>query len=119
EGTAYLWAGRSGGHDELYWRQMSPGDLALCYRDRRIVSYSYIVATLKSARLGRFAWPDETNRPFDLIYFLTAPQVLDKPVADLPDYLGEVYQGLRRLAASEKIVQDFGSPEAFVKNGLQ
>lgn len=118
EGIAYLWGGRSGGPDDGYWQQMTAGDLALCYRERRIVSYSFIVTKVKNAALGRFAWPDERARPFDLVYFLSKPIDVDTPVAQLAKYLGEVYQGLRRVAATDEIVRDFGSLEGFVKGAL-
>jgi hypothetical protein len=118
DGTVFLWGGRAGGPDEGYWQQMTAGDLALCYRERRIVSYSFLVTKVKSAALGRFAWPDERSRPFDLVYFLSKPTDIDKPVAELSKYLGEVYQGLRRVAATDEIIRDFGSIEAFVKDAL-
>ena len=77
-----------------------------------------VVEKVKSASLGKFAWPDERLRPFDLVYFLTKPKEVAKPVAKLPKYFGEVYQGLRRLAATDQIIQDFGSLEAFVQEAL-
>jgi hypothetical protein len=119
DGTAYLWGGRSGGPDEGYWEQMIAGDLALCYRERRFVSYSFLVTKVKNAALGRFAWPDERKRPFDLVYFLTKPTDIDKPVASLSKYFGEVYQGLRRVARTDEIIRDFGSLETFVNDALQ
>lgn len=119
DGIAYLWGGRSGGPDEGYWRQMSPGDLVLCYRNRTITSYSYVVDKVKSVQLSRLAWPDEQVRPFDLVFFLSEPQPIQKPIAQLSKYLGEIYQGLRRVAATDEIVRDYGSLEEFVEKALK
>jgi hypothetical protein len=118
DGVVYCWGGRSGGQDEHYFSLMAPGDLVLCYRDRRIVSYAYIVATLTSAKLGRFCWPDERVRPYDLVYFVSKPIDIDKPINQLSKYFGQMYQGLRRVAGTDDIIRDYGSLQNFVNDAL-
>ncbi|MEO2032088.1 MAG: hypothetical protein ABGZ35_08375, partial [Planctomycetaceae bacterium] len=73
DGKAFLWAGHSGAHDERYWDLMVPGDLLLGYRDRSIISAAFIVGKLKSESLALMAWPDASERPYDLIYFMATP----------------------------------------------
>lgn len=117
-GKAFLWAGHSGAHDEGYWDLMVPGDLLLGYRERSIISAAFIVGKTKSASLGLTAWPDASERPYDLIYFMGAPKFLSRPVADLPRYFATMYQGLRRLPTSHEILKDFGNFDSFVRDAL-
>jgi putative restriction endonuclease len=118
DGTAYLWGDRGGDHGRQYWQQIGTGDLALCYRQRRIVAASTVIATLENEAAGIAAWPDATNEPYRLLFFLSKPAWTDVPVSDLPQYFGKVYQGLRRLPTSEQIVSDFGSLNRFVSEAL-
>ena len=116
--TYSLWAGHSGEHDELYWNMMQPGDLVIAYRDRSLVSASFLVERIRSVNLGQRAWPDATSRPFDLIYFLTKPVFFQRPIVELSQYFGEVYQGLRRASGSSDILRDFGDFESFLRLAL-
>jgi putative restriction endonuclease len=118
DGVCYLWGDRGGEHGRQYWQQISPGDLALCYRNRRIVAASTVVATLENEAAGLQAWPDAVNEPYRLLFFLSKPVWTDVPVASLPQYFGKVYQGLRRLPTSGKILEDFGSVDRFVSEAL-
>lgn len=118
DGVCYLWGDRGGEHGRQYWQQISPGDLALCYRNRRIVAASTVVATLENEAAGLQAWPDAVNEPYRLLFFLSKPVWTDVPVASLPQYFGKIYQGLRRLPTSQKVVEDFGSLDRFVQDSL-
>jgi hypothetical protein len=118
DGICYLWGDRGGEHGRQYWQKISPGDLALCYRDRRIVAASTVIATLENEAAGLVAWPDATSEPYRLLFFLTKPVWTDVPVASLPQYFGKSYQGLRRLPTSKKILEDFGSIDLFVNESL-
>jgi hypothetical protein len=97
---------------------MVPGDLLLGYRDRSIISAAYIAAKTKSESLALIAWPDASERPYDLIYFMETPKFLSRPVADLPRYFATIYQGLRRLPTSHEILNDFGDFDSFIRDGL-
>ncbi len=114
----YLWGDRGGEHGRQYWSQIKPGDLALCYRNKRIVAASNVVATTENEAAGLAAWPDATAEPYKLLFFLTKPVWTDASVASLPQYFGKVYQGLRRLPSSQKILDDFGSLQQFVVDAL-
>jgi putative restriction endonuclease len=118
DGQCYLWGDRGGEHGRQYWGQIRPGDLALCYQRRRIVAASTVVATIENEAAGLAAWPDASAEPYRLLFFLSKPQWVDLPVASLPQYFGKVYQGLRRLPTSDRILQDFGSLDRFVNQGL-
>jgi hypothetical protein len=120
DALTYCWGGRSGGQDEHYFDLMKPGDLILCYREKRIAAFSYFVAKVKSARLGRFCWTDEQAmaKPYDLVYFVSRPTDVDKPIAELSKYFGQIYLGLRRVAGTDAILRDFGSLESFVEEAL-
>ena len=119
-GRAYLWAAQDSERNRHFWDQMEPGDLVLAYRERGLLCASYIVTTAVNAPLGQVLWPDEVQRPYDLIYFLTEPVFFPPvPVAAMPRYFGEIYQGLRRILGSEAILQDFGSYENFVRVALR
>lgn len=97
---------------------MAAGDLALCYRERKIVAASTVLATIENEPAGRAAWPDSTVEPYRLLFFLSKPVWTDVAVATLPQYFGKVYQGLRRLPTSEQILQDYGSLDRFVEQAL-
>ncbi len=118
QGDCYVWGDRGGEHGRQYWERMQPGDLALCYREKKIVGTSHVVATAENESAGRAAWPDATSEPYRLLFFLTKPVWTDVPVANLPQYFGKVYQGLRRLPSSEQIMHDFGSLDRFVAEAL-
>jgi hypothetical protein len=118
EGDCFLWGDRGGEHGRQYWNRIEEGDLALCYRDRRIVAASTVVGTIENEAAGLAAWPDATSEPYRLLFFLTKPVWTDTPVASLPQYFGKSYQGLRRLPTSERILEDFGSFASFVRSGL-
>jgi len=118
DGLAYLWAGHSGGQDERYWNQMQAGDLVLCYQQKRITRVMELVAKTRSQDLGLAAWPDETERPYDLIYFLTKPRASNVGVADHPQYFGQIYQGLRRLGKTEQVLEAFGDLAGFARQVL-
>lgn len=118
DGLSYCWAGKSGGQDQIYWERMAIGDLILGYRQASIVSASFFIAKLKSAELAKLIWPDAIDPPYDLIYFFTKPEFFNQPIAGLQDYFAKVYQGLRRLPTSDKMVKDFGSFANFVREAL-
>jgi len=118
DGTCYLWGDRGGDHGRQYWSQIKDGDLALCYRNRRIAAASTVVATIESEAAGITAWPDATTDPYRLLFFLSKPVWTDVLVASMPEYFGRVYQGLRRLPKSPQILQDFGTLDNFVRVGL-
>ncbi len=118
DGLCYLWGDRGGEHGRGYWNQMAAGDLALCYRDRKIVAASTVLATMENEPAGRAAWPDATTEPYRLLFFLSKPVRTDTAVASLPQYFGKVYQGLRRLPTGDQILQDYGSLDRFVEQAL-
>ena len=86
---------------------------------RRIICAAYLIATAKSDVIGATSWPDETVRPYDLIYFFTRPEFLNVPIADMSNYFGEIYQGLRRVSGSERILKDYGSLSNFAHKVLK
>jgi hypothetical protein len=118
DGLCFLWGDRGGEHGRGYWNQMVPGDLALCYRERKIVAASTVLATMENEPAGTAAWPDATTEPYRLLFFLSKPIWTDVAVSSLPQYFGKVYQGLRRLPTSAQIIQDFGSLDRFVEQAL-
>jgi 5-methylcytosine-specific restriction protein A len=118
DGICYLWGDRGGEHGRQYWQQIGPGDLALCYRNRRIAAASTVIATVENEAAGLAAWPDATSEPYRLLFFLSKPVWTDVPVASLPQYFGKSYQGLRRLPKSQKILEEFGSLERFASDSL-
>jgi hypothetical protein len=118
DGLCYLWGDRGGEHGRGYWNQMAAGDLALCYRERKIVAVSTVLATTENEPAGRAAWPDATDEPYRLLFFLSKPVWTDVAVASLPQYFGKVYQGLRRLPTGDQILQDYGSLDRFVEQAL-
>jgi hypothetical protein len=118
DGSAYLWAGHSGGQDEIYWNMMRPGDLVLGYRDWALICASDFVGKARGTELGLMAWPDATDRPYDLIYFLSKPVFFNRRVAEFPQYFGEMYQGLRRISGSEAILRDYGDLRYFRDHAL-
>lgn len=118
DGTCYVWGDRGGEHGRDYWNQMAAGDLALCYRDRKIVAFSTVLYKIENEQAGKAAWPDATTDPYRLLFFLSKPTWIDLPVATLPQYFGKVYQGLRRLRASDHVLQEFGAIDHFVDEVL-
>ena len=78
DGVAYLWAGRPGAHDELYWNKMELGDLVLCYQHHTIVAAAYLVGKVRSVSLAEWAWPDAQEKPYSLVYFLSKPEYLSE-----------------------------------------
>jgi hypothetical protein len=114
DGNCYLWGDRGGEHGRGYWNQMAAGDLALCYRERKIVAFSTVLLKVESEQAGKAAWPDATSDPYRLLFFLSKPTWIDLPVATYPQYFGKVYQGLRRLRTSDQVLQEFGAIDRFV-----
>jgi 5-methylcytosine-specific restriction protein A len=118
DGVCYLWGDRGGENGRQYWQHIRPGDLALCYRKKRIVAASTVVATLENEAAGIAAWPDAASDPYRLLFFLSQPVWTDVAVESMPQYFGKVYQGLRRLRSSDNIITDFGSLDQFVRVAL-
>jgi hypothetical protein len=69
---------------------MRAGDLALCYRQKRIVAVSTVIATIENEDAGIAAWPDASSEPYRLLFFLTKPTWTDVTVKSLPEYFGQV-----------------------------
>ena len=118
-GTCFLWGDRGGEQGRTFWELMRRGDLALCYQNRRIVAASYILGTYESREAGLLAWPDASEEPYKLLFFLTPPVPIDALVESMPRYFGQICQGLRRLPTSELVLQDYGSFGEFVRVALQ
>ncbi|HQR07231.1 MAG TPA: HNH endonuclease signature motif containing protein [Gemmatales bacterium] len=119
DNICFVWGDRGGDHGRKYWEQMQVGDLALCYQNRRIVSASFILDKYESLDAGLRAWPDATDEPYKLLFFLTRPIETNALVETLPRYFGQIYQGLRRLPKSELILQDYSSFDDFIRVALQ
>jgi hypothetical protein len=77
-----------------------------------------VLATIENEPAGRAAWPDATDEPYRLLFFLSKPVWTDVAVASLPQYFGKVYQGLRRLRHSDRILDDYDSLDRFVSDVL-
>jgi hypothetical protein len=69
DGVSHLWGDRGGDHGRMYWQQIRPGDLALCYRQRSIVAVSTVLLTLENEAAGVAAWPDASDEPYRLLFF--------------------------------------------------
>lgn len=119
DGICFLWGDRGGDQGRMFWQQMRAGDLALCYQNRRIVAASSILGTYESHEAGLLAWPDASEEPYKLLFFLTPPVATNVLVESMPQYFGKVYQGLRRLRTSEQVIQDYGSFREFIRVALQ
>ncbi len=120
EGRAYCWAGRAGGQDERFWTQMAQGDLILGYQAKGIRCVANFVAKHRSRALANAAWPDTVNEPYDLVYFFSKPvfPAKSRPLAEMPQYFGKSYQGLRAVRGSEQAIKDFGSLSEFARKIL-
>lgn len=118
DGVCYLWGDRGGEKGRPLWEMMQSGDLALCYQARHIVRSSRIVAKCESLEAGMVAWPDAKSEPYPLIFFLTRPLETSGSVLELSNYFGKVYQGLRRLPTTPRILNEFGTFENFIQSVL-
>jgi 5-methylcytosine-specific restriction protein B len=121
DGKAYLWgAQEKEGGNRKTWQKMSPDDLVLGYRERKIVSAAFLVAKVDSAGLAKQVWGPNGDEPFRLIYFLTKPRECNVPVERLSEYFASEYRGFTALPAekAEKILKDYGTFGKFVDKRL-
>jgi uncharacterized membrane protein YgcG len=129
-GVVYLWAAQSevadGANENKnigYWNQMKYGDWVLAYSNSLIISASTIISKVESKQLGEVCWPNP-DRPYDLIFFLSKPTHVEKPIEEIKNdfgklYFGKSYLGLRRVRKSSDIIRDFGTITNFIIEALE
>lgn len=119
DGTCYLWGIEETKGDNLaIWSAMAAGDLVLGYRDRSIVSASYVLIKANNPQLAMKLWSRDSEEPFGLICFTDKPHVGEVPIIpQMSRYLDPEYNGFVMLPPEKvrNISSDYGSLEMFVQ----
>lgn len=117
-GTCYVRGIRERTGDDLAtWDAMAAGDLVLGYRDRSIVSATFVFAKTNDPALAVHLLGGNPEWPFGLMCFTDKPYFGEVPIIPQMDrYLDREYRDFVRLNAGkvENILNDFGSLETFV-----
>jgi hypothetical protein len=117
-GTCYVRGVREQTGDRLAtWSAMAAGDLVLGYRDRSIVSATFVFAKTNDPALAVHLWGGAPGGPFGLICFTDKPYLGEVPIIPQMDrYLDREYGDFARLDAGKvgNILSDYGSLETFV-----
>lgn len=117
-GTCYtwcLWDNGTGG--PAAWHAMEAGDLILGYRNRSIISASFILLKTCDPALTARLWDRHPEEAPELICFTEKPHEGEVPVVpQMYRYLDEEYGGFTKLRDNNvrAILADYGSLETFV-----
>jgi hypothetical protein len=121
DGKCYLWGVQERGDNFSIWNIMAQGDLVLGYRNRSIVSASYVLIKINNPSLADTLWNKNTDGPFRLICFMDHPYLGEVPIVpQMLRYLDQGCAGFTKLNPEkcENILSDYGSLETFVRLGL-
>ncbi|HPC74835.1 MAG TPA: hypothetical protein PK120_09920 [Syntrophales bacterium] len=121
DGRCFLWGVQDRGDHLATWTAMTQGDLLIGYRNRAIVSASYILAKLNSPSLAEALWGRHAEGPFRLVCFMDHPHLGEVPmVPQMLRYLDPDCRGFVQLPQEKcsNILNDYGSLEIFVRLGL-
>lgn len=78
-----------GGINRQRWNDLQPGATALFYLSRHLIASAQVVAKFRHADLARELWGvDETDLPWENLYFLADHQPLNLPVETLQPLMG-------------------------------
>ena len=97
------------------------GDWVLCVYENTYHYVARVALKLENEALARRAWGDTSEgQTWSLMYFLTRPTKISKPVSSLAGYLNNGYRGFTRIGDERvgRIEQDFGSVDRFVESAI-
>ncbi len=121
DGKCYIWGVRERGDNFSTWNIMAEGDLVLGYRNRSIVSASYVLMKINNPSLAARLWSKNTEGPFSLMCFTNGPHLGEVPIVpQMLRYLDQDYTDFTKLNSQkcDNILNDYGSFETFVRLGL-
>jgi hypothetical protein len=121
DGKCYPWGALESGENVSAWNIMEQDDLVLGYRNRSIVSASYVWMKIRNPSLAARLWNESAAGPFSLMCFTDEPHWGDVPIVpQMLVYLDRDYRGFTKLASRkcDSILRDYGSLETFVSLGL-
>jgi 5-methylcytosine-specific restriction enzyme B len=113
----YAWGAIPGPQNSPRWQRLHVGDYVLAVSQLRYIRLARVVKTLQSPDFSRALWAgDYEGSTWELMYFLTPPQRIDRATADLANLLPSRYQGFSRISDERvaAINARYGSIEEFV-----
>ncbi len=120
-GQCYVWGVQEKGDNRSTWNIMAQDDLVLGYRNRSIVSASYVLMKVHNPSLATKLWGKNKEGSFGLMCFSDKPHLGEVPiVSQMLTYLDHDCTGFTKLNAEkcDNIIRDYGSLETFVRLGL-
>ncbi len=121
DGRCFVWGVQDRDDHLPAWTAMARGDLLLGYRNRAIVSASYVLTKINSPPLSEALWGRHAGGPFRLICFMDHPYLGEVPIVpQMLRYLEPDCRGFAGLPPDKckNILSDYGSLETFVRLGL-
>jgi hypothetical protein len=119
DGKCYVWGVQEKGGDNLStWNSMVEEDLVLGYRDRSIVSASYVLMKMNNPSLATKLWSKNTEEPFRLMCFTDKPHLGEVQIVSMMfRYLDQEYKEFTKLNSQQldNIMRDYGFFETFVQ----
>ncbi len=122
DGECYIWGMQDKGDNLSVWNVMAQDDLVLGYRNRTIVSASFVLMKVRNPSLAERLWGRSAEGPFELVCFSDKPHVGEVPIVEqMLGYLDLEYNGFTRLDPEKcrTILNAFGSLDIFVRLGLR
>jgi hypothetical protein len=118
DGKCYPWGVPESGENVANWNLMAKDDLVLGYRNRAIVSASYVWMKIRNPALAARLWNEGRDGSLSLICFTDEPQWGETPIVpQMLGYLDRDCRGFTKLASEkcENILNSYGSFETFVR----
>ena len=122
DGKCYPWGALESGDNVSAWNIMEQDDLVLGYRNRSIVSASYVWMKIRNPSLAARLWNKTAEGTLSLMCFTDEPQWGDTPiVSQMLEYLDPDYGDFTKLNSEkcDNILRQYGSFETFVRLGLR
>jgi hypothetical protein len=113
----YAWGFVPGSQNQRRWNTMKDGDYILAVYDNAYHYVANIVAKYHNAVFSKQVWGnDNKGNTWEYMFFLSKPRKIEVLVASKTTYLSSYYMGSFNLSDAKiaRIVQDFGSVDAFI-----
>ena len=121
QGGLWAWGAVPSNRNRSFWKRMNAGDWVLCVYENTYRHAARVTFKIEDEQLARRVWGEAPEGgTWSLMYFLTRPSSMAKPVAALAKYLNNGYRGFTRIsdAKTARINDVFGSVDRFVENEL-
>ncbi|WP_415886599.1 HNH endonuclease [Neptuniibacter sp. QD37_6] len=121
----FAWGAVPGERNVPNWEELQPGDTVLTVYDNHYRFISKVLYKTRNNDAAKKIWgTDPSGQTWELMYFLTPPQVLDPAVpietGTFSEYLNKAYRGFAKIGSEkiERIITEYGSIDHFFDKAL-